>query len=186
MNKKVFISMLVLSIVFLVGMYVLKIFFPQEFVLTIENERIIAIGQFIDSHTILRHVCGGITAFIVMWLYCCICCRKKRLGIKYTSYIVISIVILRLLLVYNSNLFTIFNTCMFFILPAIMKGDLKLVAISFSLHSSAQYLSMSIRNLPLYFANSLNFVTTLIMSIDCYLWLAILYIIVNIKTRSES
>ena len=46
MNKKVFISMLILSISFLLGLYVFKIFFPQEFMMSIQNERIIAKGKF--------------------------------------------------------------------------------------------------------------------------------------------
>ena len=43
-NKKLYISMLILVCAFLVSMYILKIFFPQEFVMAIENERFIQIG----------------------------------------------------------------------------------------------------------------------------------------------
>lgn len=173
--------MLILSIVFLVGMYVLKIFFPQEFVLAVENERIIAIGNFIDSHLWLRYLCGEITSFITLWLYCCIACRRKRLGIKNIIIILISVVILRVLSIYDINLCTILNTCIFFILPAIVNGNLRWVATTFTIHSLAQYLSLSIRSLPLYFTHSLNFVTTIMMSIDCYLWLILLYVISNYK-----
>lgn len=50
MNKKVFVSMLVLSMSFLMGLYILKIFFPQEFVMSIENDRLMLIGNYIDNH----------------------------------------------------------------------------------------------------------------------------------------
>ena len=176
--------MLVLSIVFLVGMYVLKIFFPQEFVLAIENERIIGIGNFIDNNLWLRYICGGITSFITLWFYCCISCKRKKLGIKNIFIILATVVMLRVLSIYDMNLCTIMNTCVFFILPAIMNGNLKWVATTFTIHSFAQYLSLSIRGLPLYFTHNLNFLTTIIMSIDCYLWLLLLYVISNYKKEN--
>lgn len=64
MNKKVFVSMLVLTIVFLAVMYVLKIFFPQEFMMSIQNERLVAVGSFIDNHKILYYICCAVSAFI--------------------------------------------------------------------------------------------------------------------------
>ena len=73
MNKKVFISMLILSISFLLGLYVFKIFFPQEFMMSIQNERIIAIGTFIDNNKLIYYICCGMTSFLTYWLYCCAC-----------------------------------------------------------------------------------------------------------------
>ena len=70
MNKKVFISMLSLVISFLVGIYVLKIFFPEEFMMSIQNEQLVAIGKFIDSHIVITHICTAITSFIT-YLYSC-------------------------------------------------------------------------------------------------------------------
>ena len=81
MNKKVFISMLTLSVIFLVGLYVFKIFFPQEFMMSIQSEKIIAIGTFIDSHEWLYYLCCGLTSFLTYWLYCCAC--SGRLYLKW-------------------------------------------------------------------------------------------------------
>lgn len=138
MNKKVFISMLSLVVSFLVGIYVLKIFFPEEFMMSIQNERIIAIGQYIDSHEWLYYICCGITAFITYWLYCCACSGRKWLK-WYECLIILAVVVAcRLINFFDVNLATIISWCSFMFLPALLKGDLKTGAIIFTTHSIAQ------------------------------------------------
>ncbi|MEG1509427.1 MAG: hypothetical protein RR454_03110, partial [Clostridia bacterium] len=63
MNKKVYLSMIILTVSFLFGMYLLKFFFPQEFLMTIENQQIISIGAFIDNHIWAKVLCIYATAF---------------------------------------------------------------------------------------------------------------------------
>lgn len=186
MNKKVFISMLVLSIVFLVGMYVLKIFFPQEFVLAIENERIIAIGTFIDSHEWLYYVCCGITSFITYWFYCCAVSHRLYLKGYEILLIIATIVIIRLTGLYvDANLRTIISWISFAFLPALCKGEMKTCGFVFSIHAISQGLSIGIRNLPIYFTNNLNFVTTMLVGFESYLWLLLMYIIFNYKKKEK-
>lgn len=182
MNKRVFISMLVLTITFLVGLYVLKIFFPNEFIMVIENEKLIAIGEFIDSHIISYYICCGITAFIAYYLYCCAC--SSRLTLKWYEIleIVITIIIVRVISFYDNNMSTIVSVISFVLLPYLTKGNLKQTAITYSIHSLSQGLSLSIRNLPLYLTN-INFITSLLMTLECYFWLILLYIIFNYKKK---
>lgn len=185
MNKKVFISMLVLSIVFLVGLYVVKIFFPEEFMMTIQNERLIGIGEFINSNKIVFYICGGITSFITYWLYCCAC--KHTLKLKwYENLMIIAVVVIsRLLNIYDLNMCTIFSWTSFAFLPALMGGDMKTCGIVFTTHSIAQGLSLRIRNLTMYLASS-NFITMLLLAIDMYLWLILFYIIFNYKKENKN
>lgn len=180
MNKKVFISMLILSIVFLVGLYVAKIFFPQEFMMSIQNERIIMIGEFIDSHEWLYYVCCGLTSFVTYWLYCCAC--SGRLWLKWYEIleIVIVIVLCRVLNSYDTNLATIISWISFVFLPALMGGELKRCAVVFTTHSISQGLSIKIRSLPMYLTN-VNFATGILMTLECYFWLLLFYIIFNYK-----
>lgn len=181
MNKKVFISMLVLSIVFLVGMYILKIFFPAEFVLAVKNEQIILIGDFIDNHKLLYYIFCGVTAFVTYWLYCCACVHKRYLNWKECLYIIITIVMVRVVDIYISNtLCTILSAISFVVLPAIMKGDLRTTAITYSVHSVAQGLSLLIRDFPLFLANS-NTTVIILLSLDVYFWLILMYTIFNYK-----
>lgn len=180
MNKKVFISMLTLSVIFLVGLYVFKIFFPQEFMMSIQSEKIIAIGTFIDSHEWLYYLCCGLTSFLTYWLYCCACSGRLYLKWYEVLEIVGVIVICRAVNFYDTTLATAISLCSFLFLPAIMKGDLKKTAIIYTTHTMCQALSLGIRSLPIYLT-SVNFITMFIFGIESYLWLILFYIIFNYK-----
>lgn len=182
MNKRVFISMLVLTITFLVGLYILKIFFPNEFIMVIENEKLIAIGEFIDSHMVLYYICCAITAFITYYLYCCACCGRIKLKWYEILEIIAVIVVVRLISLFDASLSNAIQLSSFLFLPYLMKGKLKNSAITYTIHCVAQALSLSIRNLPLYLTN-VNFITGLLMTLECYFWLVLLYIIFNYKQK---
>lgn len=185
MNKKVFIAMLSLSICFLIGMYVLKIFFPEEFMMSIQNEKIIAIGTFIDSHKWLYYICCGVTAFITYWLYCCACSRRLYLKWYECLIIVATIVIIRLCGLYvDENIRTILSVTSFVFLPAMMGGELKRCAIVYTIHAIAQGLSLGIRSLPLYL-KSVNFITTMFLGFESYFWLLMFYVIYNYNKKEN-
>ena len=61
MNKKVLRTMITLVVVFLVALYVLKIFFPEQFVMAIQNEQFIAVGNFIDTNQFADYIFGMFT-----------------------------------------------------------------------------------------------------------------------------
>lgn len=172
--------MLTLSVIFLVGLYVFKIFFPQEFMMSIQSEKIIAIGTFIDSHEWLYYLCCGLTSFLTYWLYCCACSGRLYLKWYEVLEIVGVIVICRAVNFYDTTLATAISLCSFLFLPAIMKGDLKKTAIIYTIHTMCQALSLGIRSLPIYLT-SVNFITMFIFGIESYLWLILFYIIFNYK-----
>lgn len=182
MNKKVFISMLVLVISFLVGIYVLKVFFPEEFMMSIQNENLIKIGTFIDERKWLYYLCNGITAFITYCLYCCACSGRKILKWYEYLYIVATIIICRVVNLYDVNMATIISWCSFLFLPALCKGNIKVSAFVFTTHSILQGLSIKIRSLPMYLVTT-NFITFTLMTFECYFWLLLFYIIFNYKKR---
>lgn len=180
MNKKVWTAMLVLTVVFLIMLYVAKIFFPQDFVMYIENERLIQIGSFIDSHRLIYYIFCAITSFITYYLYCGACCRKLKFNIKEILIIISVIIGIRLINFVDVNIATHLNIASFIFLPAILKGDLKLTAITYSIHGLAQILSLAIRNLPMYLSTN-NTITIVLLSIDMYFWLLLLFILFNYK-----
>lgn len=184
MNKKVFISMLSLSVAFLIGMYVLKIFFPQEFMMSIQNDKIIAIGTFIDSHEWLYYLCCGVTSFITYWLYCCACTHRLYLRWYEILLIIGTVVVCRAINFYDMNMANIISWCSFMFLPALMGADIKTSSIVFTTHSISQGLSLNIRNLTMYLATN-NFVTILLLSIDMYLWLVLFYVLFNYKVKEK-
>lgn len=182
MNKKVFVSMLILTISFLASLYVLKIFYPQELVIMIENEQLIRIGNFIDSHKWAYYLTSTLTAFITYWLYLCACCNKKYLKFWECLLVLAVIGVSFVINEYSPNIAMYYAFTIMIILPAILKGKLFNTAIIYTIHIFAQYLSLSIRSLPLLFA-TFNSLIGIFMTIECYLWLVLFYMIFNYNKK---
>ena len=184
MNKKVFITMLCLSVSFLALCYFLKFFFPQEFVMAVENERIIQIANFIDSNKIVYYIYGLIPPFITYFLYCCAC--SHRLYLKWYEYLIIlaTIIVVRVTSFFDANISTAISITSFVFLPFICKGDLKTCAIVYTVHCINQSLTLTIRNMTIYM-QYMSSLTATILSIDMYIWLILFYILFNYKTKKE-
>lgn len=180
MNKKIFVTMLILSVCLLAGMYVAKIFFPQEFVFVIENEYIVAVGNFIDNNEWAYFIFGSVTSFITYWLYCCACSHQKFL--KWYECIIIAVIVIavRIINYFDVNISSIISITSFVFLPAIMKSDIKTCAIVYTVHGINQGLTLKIRNIDM-FVDHMNSVTTLLLAIDMYFWLILFYIVFNYK-----
>lgn len=71
MNKKVLRVMIILVAVFLVALYVIKIFFPEQFAMSIENQVLINAGDYVDANVWLSKICSAITTFITFFLFIC-------------------------------------------------------------------------------------------------------------------
>ena len=180
MNKKVFVSMLSLCIAFLAGLYIAKIFFPQEFMMSIQNERIIKIGTYIDTHKWLYYICCGVTAFVTYYLYCCASSGRLKLKLFEIIEIVGVVISIRLISFYDDTLATAIEMASFLFLPFLLNGKLKNCAIAYTIHVISQALSLSIRNLPIYL-HSINFVTMFCFGIESYLWLVLTMAIFSYK-----
>lgn len=184
MNKKVFIAMLILTISFLVSFYVLKIFFPQEFVMAVENEHLIIIGNYIDTHKWSYYLFGIFTSFITYWLYCCAVCRKLFLNLKECVIILIVIGLSIALSFYDVSLSSELSIIAMLLLPLIFKGDMHYMPIVMTVNNLSQLLTLKIRNLPIYLT-TINSLNIFILSIDMFFWLILLYIIGNYKIKEK-
>lgn len=182
MNKKVIKTMIGLVVIFLLAFYVLKIFFPQEFVMVIENPQLVKIGNFIDSNIIYTRICSGITTFISYWLFICAVTRKWKLNWKELIASIIFVIVTRLLFFYDANLATGISVIGMIFIPAMFNKKLLLtpLAITYSIHTLSQLLSLKIRNLPIYLTK-INSIIAIALSFECYLWLVLLYLYFNYK-----
>ena len=184
MNKKVFKMMIILTMVFLLSIYIIKLFFPDWFVLTINNNNIISFGKYVDTHhwaNILSiYVCG----YISYCLYCCACCEKLRLNWKENLIILATITISIIFQYFIPDMNLHFNVCSMFILPLLFKAEFKPTVIVYTIHGLSQLLSLSIRNIGVRML-SFDFASFLIMGIDAYLWLIFLYCYYNLKNKKE-
>lgn len=180
MNKKVLKTMIALVIVFLLACYILKIFFPEQFVMSIENETIITIGNYIDSNAWAYYLFGIATSFLTYWLYLCAVCKRWYLNWWQCLIVLATIGASIGLNFVDVNLSSTLSTVAFIILPFIFKAELRPVAIVFSTHMFSQTITLTIRNLPIYLA-TINSLNIFILSIDMYLWLILFYLLFNYK-----
>lgn len=184
MNRKVFKVMIALVVIFLTGLYVLKIFMPEQFVLSVENEIIITIGTYIDNNDWAFYIFGILTSFITYWLYLCAVCRRWYL--KWYEILTVLVVIGGSigLSLWDTNVYSSYSVITFIVLPLLFKSDLKTVAVVFSIHSLSQTMSLTIRNLPLYMTTS-NSLTVCMLGIESYLWLLLFYIYFNYNKKED-
>lgn len=184
MNKKVFISMLTLCVVFLVGLYIAKIFFPQEFVMAVSNNAIIKIGNIIDKNKVVHYIYHILISILTYSLY--LCAIQHKLFLNWKELLVILAVIGGNIGIsfYDKTFSTYYGIIAMVILPRLFKGDMQYMPIVFCVHSMSQLLSLKIRDLPMYMVQS-NSIMFLVLTIDMYLWLALLYIIGNYKNKEK-
>ena len=184
MNKKVFKTMIALVVIFLCACYVLKIFFPEQFVLAIENGAFIKIGTYINAHTWADYVFGICTSFITYWFYLCAVCKRWYLK-WWECLIVLAVVGANIGLSFvDINIYSSFSVATFVILPFIFKSELKNVAIAFPIHSFSQTLTLTIRNFPVYMTH-INSFSIYLVGIESFLWLVLLYLAFNYKDKKK-
>lgn len=182
MYKRILKTMIALVCVFLIALYILKIFFPEQFIMVIENDNLIAIGNYVDNNLWLHIILACVTSFITYWMYICAVTRKWYLNWKELIAVVVAIAIVQTLYSFESTttLASGISIISMIAIPLISNAKLKDVAIVFSVHSLSQILSTLIRGLPFLLTN-VNYATTLLMTIECYFWLLLFYLYFNIK-----
>lgn len=184
MNKSVLRTAIVVIICMLAFEYILKFFFPEEFVLVVSSPNIIKFGQYVDTHKFAYFLFYCVTAFITYFLYTCACCRKKILNWRYYILFLIIYTISHFLTFYAYNLLTPFLVCSMIALACISNSDIRNFSIIFITHTVAQVLSLEIRGLTQYISTP-NTATMFILGMESYLWLLLFYFLncFNIKER---
>lgn len=185
MNKKVIKTLIILVGVYLATWYVLKFFFPEEFVLHISNPNLIKVGNFIDNHKILRLICGGLTTFATYYLYLCAVLTQKKLSKEQTIVTIVAVIFGILVNLFNFQILSYYHIFAMVILPALFNGNSKKIAFVFTFHSICQQLSLKIRNISSMML-SVNFMSGLLMTLECYAWLFLLYLYFNYKETKNN
>lgn len=180
MNKKVLKTMIALVVIFLMALYVLKIFFPEQFVLCVENEKLVEIGKYIDSHKWMYYLFGSFTSFLTYWFYFCAVSHKWYLNWWQILAIIIIIGISLGLSLFDSVLASVFGVLSMTFIPILFKANYKSALMIFSVHYLAQALTLRIRNLPLYMTN-VNSLSLFLTNFECLFWLLLFYFYNNYK-----
>lgn len=185
MNKKVYTSALVLIIVFLLAQYVLKIFFPTEFVMYIENPRIVEVGVFIDSHWWLYFPVAFAFAILSDYLFFGACCRKTKLHwslwlimILYNAVLIAMYTFAPHIVAQNSNLIIGLSMTYMFLTPIFYTNELKPIAITYVITNVAQLLTLAIRDFSPLLTN-INSISTMLLTFESYLWAGLCLVLFN-------
>ena len=176
--------MITLVAVFLAAIYVLKIFFPEQFVMVIQNEWLVNFGHIVDESWIIHEVCAVITSFITYWLYICAVTRKWALNWKEFILVIIAIALNHILFEFDATIATYIPIIAMIVIPAFSNASIKNVGIVFSFHCISQLLSTSIRSLPL-LLKDVNYASILMLGVESYFWLLLFYFIFNYKKEQE-
>lgn len=182
MNKKVLKTMIALVVVFLAGLYVLKIFFPEQFVMAVENDVLIKIGNYIDTHSWSYYLFGIFTSFVTYWLYFCAVLKKWYLNWKQILLVFAIIGISIGLSFYDAQINVAFTILSMLLVPLIFKTNMNYGVVVFLIHYLAQALTLSIREVNVQYGNTLIFT---ILTIECMFWLLLFYLLPQIKNKEE-
>lgn len=175
---------LVLSAVILGVIYLLKVFVPQFVIEVAHTESIIAIGRYIDTHKWAWYLVSFALSFFVCYFTFCSCCRKKRLTLKETIITIGCILILYAIKEFLPTQYTSLNISIMVLMPMIFGGDFKATAISFTVMNFMQTLTLDIRGLSLMISD-FNFATLLILCIDSYIIVWLLYCYFNFNEEKN-
>lgn len=184
--------MIALVVIFLVALYVLKIFFPEEFVMAMQNDAFITIGNYIDTHKWSAILFGFIIGFVGDYLYFGAVCRQKKL---HWSLILIMIVYgLAYAMFYNladvnlvislSNIIIAIQSCYMILTPMLYTKELKPLSVTYCVTSIAQLLALNIRNLAMLITNA-NSIVNFAMCFESFLWLILLFCLFNYNKKEK-
>lgn len=184
--------MIALVVIFLVALYVLKIFFPEEFVMAMQNDAFITIGNYIDTHKWSAILFGFIIGFVGDYLYFGAVCRQKKL--HWSLLIIMIIYGVGFELFYNlaspntivksTNVLVGVQSCYMILIPILYTKELMPLSVTYCVTSIAQLLSLNIRNLAMLITNA-NSIVNIAMCFESYLWLILLFCLFNYNKKEK-
>lgn len=88
MNIKIAKTLLTLSIIYIVGFYVIKFIFPDFLLLQITDQNILSLGRFIESNEIFLRIYYCLSTFLTFYLFVCASRGNFKLNWKELIYLV--------------------------------------------------------------------------------------------------
>ena len=171
---------LILSAVILGAIYLLKIFLPQFVIEVAHIDSIVQIGHYIDTHKWAWYLASTVLSFFIYYFYCCACCQKKSLNTKDLIIVFTTILVLFVVREFLPTQYTSLNISSMILIPFLMKAEFKNTAICFVFINFVQTISGEIRGIMAMVSNY-NFATLIILMIDYYILIVLLYFYFNYK-----
>lgn len=184
MNKKVWITLLILLISCLVAYTIIEFVFPETFIMVLTDTNILKIGNFIEERAWLYEIVCYVTSFITFYLFGCISKEKWHLKFYETLIVIALVVCSQLLYVYVPQVGVMAGIIPMLLVGVIIGNRTKLFLGAFIGHNICQYLVLFVRGynevLP-----TLNAGSDICMLLENYVLLFVFYIISNIKEKKN-
>lgn len=191
MNKRTYITALILTIIFLVAQLILKYIFPEYFILVVENPVLIKVGNVIMTYPALYFACMATLGILSDYLFFGAVCQTPKLPktlsgiiIAYNTCLASAYAFCPEILAQYSYVVTSVSLCYLFIVSAIFTNNLRPLAITFTATNIAQILVLLIRNATV-LLTEMNILCTTLISLEGLLIAALCFVIFTKNFEKE-
>ena len=175
---------LILCGVILGGVYILKIFFPNFVIEVAHVESITRIGHYIDTHKWAWYLASALLSFVTYYFVVCACCKVKSLDLRQIAYVAATVVIMYTIKEFLPTLYVGANACSMIALPFLLKSDFKATTVVFVSTTLLQSITLAVRDIAMMIIDA-NYATMIILTIDYYILLGLLYFYYNYEMETE-
>lgn len=166
------------------GVYILKIFFPNFVIEVAHIESITRIGHYIDNHKWAWYLASALLSFVTYYSVACACCKTKSLNLIEMVYVAATVIIMYTIKEFLPGLYVGANACSMIALPFLLKADFKATTVVFVSTTLLQSITLTVRNIAMMVIDA-NYATMIILTIDYYILLGLLYFYYNYETEKE-
>ena len=179
-KKKIYRLLIILSWVVLVFYLLMKLLFGYTLEIVCNNEKILAICNFVDNNIIANYIVCSIFCWIMFYFYYGAILRKVKLNKKEIIILTITTLISNVF-VHFGVLTIVADVIKLFIAPMILLGKFKwknllICFIFFVLNLAFQFISMVTSNLSLNSTLQYNMLCSIVLSIDVLIMLVITFL----------
>ena len=178
--KRVLFAAIILVIAVLLLLYAVKAAIPGFVLEVAQSEKVVLVGNYIDNHLWANLIASSIISFAVAYLYFGAVLERFKLNWKQLVAIAVMIVIGTIFQYFVPNMSLAYNIVSMVAVPAIFKPKVFPLVFTFCIHIAAQYLAVEIRGIGANIADR-NFATFLVILIDHFVWLILLFLLFNYK-----
>lgn len=172
----------------LIALYLLKFICPEFVVKIAQIEPIVKFGNYVNSHLWAYYLFTTIVSFAIGYFYCCACCRKRKLRLVDCCIVLLQVLLMAIVQKFLPDYYLSLSIITMLLCPVIIcmidrRSEIKYfysTISTFSIHSIAQILSLSIRDISLRITFP-NVATLNILLIDLFIWMILLYNFYNYK-----
>lgn len=184
MNIKIARTLLTLSIIYIIGFYIIKFIFPDFLLLQITDPNVLNFGKFVESSPIYLEIYYSISTFLTFYLFVSASRGSFKINWKHLIYLIVAVIINELVAIFIPELLVHTSTSLMFLLACLCKGKLWQTVISFVIHGYLSQFLFSIRGFETIIMNT-NIATYLVLSLECYVWLILLALIFYLKEKKN-